>query len=123
MTSITLRRGAVALLATTAATAAVVPTVAGATGARAAATKTVHIVDIAYKPKKLTVRKGTTVRWSFDDQIVAHTVTSTGSKRFKSSPEKRSGTYKVTFRKAGTYRYFCMVHPNVAAMKGTIVVK
>jgi plastocyanin len=123
MTSITFRRSAVVLVASAVAGAAVIPTVAGATGASAAATKTVHIVDIAYKPRKLTVRKGTTVKWSFDDQIVAHTVTSTGAKKFKSSPEKMNGTYKVTFRKAGTYKYFCMVHPNISAMKGTIVVK
>ncbi len=123
MTSTTFRRRAVALAVCGAAGAAVLPTVAGATGAHAAATKTVHIVDIAYTPKKLTIRKGSTVKWSFDDQIVAHTVTSTGSRKFKSSPEKMTGTYKVTFKKAGTYKYFCMVHPNVAAMKGTIVVK
>jgi plastocyanin len=122
MISTGLRRSGVAVLATTAA-AAVIPIVAGATGASAATTKTVHIVDVAYKPKKLTVRQGTTVRWSFDDQIVAHTVTSTGSKRFKSSSQRMTGTYKVTFKKAGTYRYFCMVHPNVAAMKGTILVR
>jgi plastocyanin len=123
MTSTTLRRSGIALLATSAAAAAVIPNVAGATGASAAATKTVHIVDVAYKPKKLTVKKGTTVKWSFDDQIVAHTVTSTGSKKFKSSAEKMTGTHKVTFKKTGTYKYFCMVHPNVAAMKGTIVVR
>jgi plastocyanin len=34
-----------------------------------------------------------------------------------------TGTYSVRFTKAGTYRYRCLVHPNVAAMKGTIVVR
>jgi plastocyanin len=122
MTTTTKRTAGLAVLAASAAAVAI-PSAASAISASAASTKTVHIVDIAYKPKKLTISKGTTVKWSFDDQIVAHTVTSTGSKRFKSSPEKMTGTYKVTFKKAGTYKYFCMVHPNVAAMKGTIVVK
>jgi plastocyanin len=122
MTTTTKRTAGLAVLAASAAAVAI-PSAASAISASAASTKTVHIVDIAYKPRKLTVRKGTTVKWSFDDQIVAHTVTSTGAKKFKSSPEKMNGTYKVTFRKAGTYRYFCMVHPNISAMKGTIVVK
>lgn len=123
MISTTKRRAGLAALAVSAAAAVAIPSGASAVSASAASTKTVHIVDIAYKPKKLTINKGTTVKWSFDDQIVAHTVTSTGAKRFKSSTEKMTGTYKVTFKKAGTYKYFCMVHPNVAAMKGTIVVR
>lgn len=122
MISSSKRVAGLAALAVSAAAVAI-PSGASAISASAAATKTVHIVDVAYKPKKLTISKGTTVKWSFDDQIVAHTVTSTGAKRFKSSTEKMSGTYKVTFRKAGTYKYFCMVHPNVSAMKGTIVVR
>ncbi|UTI64186.1 cupredoxin domain-containing protein [Paraconexibacter antarcticus] len=122
MTTTTKRAAGLAVLAASAAAVAI-PSAASAVSARAASTKTVHIVDIAYKPRKLTIRRGTTVKWSFDDQIVAHTVTSTGSKRFKSSPQKMNGTYKVTFRKPGTYRYHCLVHPNVAAMKGTIIVK
>jgi plastocyanin len=125
MTTIHMRRTGIAALAASAAVAAVVaiPSGASATSASSASTKTVHIVDIAYKPKKLTIRKGTTVKWSWEDQIIAHTVTSTGSKRFKSSKQKMTGTYSVRFTKAGTYRYHCLVHPNVAAMKGTIVVR
>lgn len=125
MTTTHMRRAGLAALAATAATATAVavPSGASATGASAASTKTVHIVDISYTPRKLTVSRGTTVRWSWEDQIIAHTVTSTGSKRFQSSPQKMTGSYKVRFTRAGTYRYHCMVHPNVAAMKGTIVVR
>lgn len=125
MTTTHMRRTGLAALAATAATAAAVaiPSGASATSASTASTKTVHIVDISYKPRKLTISRGTTVKWSWEDQIIAHTVTSTGTKKFKSSPQKMTGTYKVRFTKPGTYRYHCMVHPNVAAMKGTIVVR
>lgn len=120
MTSTTLRRGAAAVLLASAVASAgiLLPSVSGA-----ASTKTVKIVDIAYKPKKVTINKGGKVKWVWQDQIVAHTVTSTGSKKFKSSTEKKTGSYTVTFKKTGTYKYYCLVHPNDANMKGTVVVK
>ena len=92
--------------------------VAGAGGA--AATRGVEIEDIDFKPGRVVVRKGATVRWTFADGSTAHNVVSRGAKRFKSSPVKSQGTYSVRFRRKGTYRYVCTLHPGMA---GRVVVR
>lgn len=74
-------------------------------------------------PAEVTVSVGTTVTWSNDD-TVAHTVTSGtpsgGSDGvFDSSIFMVGTTFEHTFDQAGTYDYFCMVHP---WMKGKVQV-
>jgi hypothetical protein len=68
-----------------------------------------------FLPYEATVSVGSTVTWSNDDSA-AHTVTSgtvtagvTGI--FDSSLFMSGGTFEFTFDEAGTYDYFCMVHP------------
>ncbi|WP_255430754.1 plastocyanin/azurin family copper-binding protein [Candidatus Nitrosopumilus sp. SW] len=68
-----------------------------------------------YLPYEATVAVGATVTWSNDD-TAAHTVTSgninagtTGV--FDSGLFMSGATFEFTFDKAGTYDYFCMVHP------------
>jgi plastocyanin len=60
------------------------------------------------------VATGTTVTWSNDD-TAAHTVTSgtpEGSDGLFDSSIFMAGTsFEFTFDEAGTYDYFCMVHP------------
>jgi plastocyanin len=61
------------------------------------------------------VAKGATVTWSNDDSA-AHTVTSgtpsDGHDGLFDSGLFMSGSdYEFTFEDAGTYDYFCMVHP------------
>jgi plastocyanin len=88
--------------------------------ARAAVTPVVRIEDIDFLPHRLVVRRGTLVTWRFLDPQVEHNVTSTGSRRFRSSPDKMTGTYRVTFRRSGTYTYVCTLHIN---MKARVVVR
>ncbi|MGI9567638.1 MAG: plastocyanin/azurin family copper-binding protein, partial [Nitrosopumilus sp.] len=71
--------------------------------------------DKCYLPYETTVPVGTTITWSNDD-TAAHTVTSgtveaglTGI--FDSGLFMSSSTFEFTFDDAGTYDYFCMVHP------------
>ncbi len=88
--------------------------------ASAAGSATVRAQDISFKPGTARIAKGGRVTWRFlDGQYVLHNVHSVGAKRFKSSRDRRDGTYKVTFRKRGTYRYVCTIHAN---MKGKVVV-
>jgi plastocyanin len=68
-----------------------------------------------YLPYEINVAIGATVSWSNDDSA-AHTVTSgsvtagpTGV--FDSSLFMAGDVYEFTFEEAGTYDYFCMVHP------------
>ncbi len=85
-----------------------------------AAAPQVVLKNISFTPSTLTVPTGTTVTWSWQDGVTSHNVTSQGKLRFKSSPTQQKGTYKVTFTKAGTYKYVCTLH---YGMTGKIVVR
>jgi plastocyanin len=79
---------------------------------------TVHIKNFMFVPATITVTAGTTVSFVNDDEE-PHTVTST-VKAFDSEGLDTHQTFKQTFAKAGTYMYFCEVHPY---MHGTVIVK
>ncbi len=83
----------------------------------AAGTVTISIDNFAFAPAELTVAPGTTVVWTNHDDI-PHTVTSTDGV-FKSHALDTNDSFSVTFEKAGSYRYFCSLHPH---MVGTIKV-
>jgi len=80
-----------------------------------------------WDPAVITVDVGATVTWSNDDSA-AHTVTAgdlsvdpdtVGSELpngFDSSLFMAGTTFEVTFDTAGTYPYFCQVHPWMAGM-------
>jgi len=88
--------------------------------ADASGTRRVHIANIAFSAAKLSITRGTTVRWTFEDADTPHNVTSRGRKHFRSSRTQKSGSYSVRFTKPGTYSYVCTIHFN---MKGRIVVR
>jgi len=79
--------------------------------------------DECWFPSVLTVDVGETVTWSNDD-TAAHTVTSGTAAdgpdgAFDSSLFMAGTTFEATFDEAGTFEYFCMVHP---WMVGTVIV-
>jgi len=79
--------------------------------------------DECFIPSTITVDVGATVTWSNDD-TAAHTVTSGSAAdgpdgNFDSSLFMAGTTFEATFDTAGTYPYFCMVHP---WMVGTVIV-
>ncbi|MGH7624930.1 MAG: cupredoxin domain-containing protein, partial [Gemmatimonadaceae bacterium] len=78
----------------------------------------IGIDNFRFTPPALTVPVGTRVTWVNDDDV-PHLIASTGG-RFKSSTVLDTGQrYALMFAKAGTYSYFCSLHP---MMQGTIVV-
>ena len=85
----------------------------------AAGTKTIAIKDDVFSPKRTTISKDTLVTWRWQGDN-PHNVKSRGTKRFKSSGTKTSGTHRYRFTKAGTYRYVCTLHPG---MSGRITVR
>jgi plastocyanin len=78
----------------------------------------VKIDDFSFGPQTVTVPVGATVTWTNRDDI-PHTVVSTDGV-FKSKVRDTDEKFSYTFTKAGTYPYFCSVHPK---MTGTIVVQ
>jgi plastocyanin len=78
----------------------------------------VNIDNFSFGPATLTVSVGTTVTWTNRDDI-PHTVISTDGV-FKSKVRDTDEQFSYTFTKAGTYPYYCSVHPK---MTGKIVVR
>ncbi|HEX8158861.1 MAG TPA: cupredoxin domain-containing protein [Solirubrobacteraceae bacterium] len=107
-------------LALLAVSAISVAALGGQVAASAAATKTVTLKDIAFSPERLSVARGTTVTFRWRDGTTTHNVTSTGAKRFKTIPDRTTGTARRKFTKAGVYRYACTLHPG---MTGQITVR
>jgi len=82
------------------------------------ATPEVKIDNFSFGPETLTVPLGTTVTWINHDDI-PHSVVST-DKVFSSKLLDKNEKFSYTFSKAGTYPYFCSIHPK---MTGKIVVQ
>ena len=78
----------------------------------------VKIDNFSFGPQTLTVPVGATVTWTNRDDI-PHTVVSTDGV-FKSKVRDTDETFSYTFAKAGTYPYYCTIHPK---MTGQVVVK
>jgi plastocyanin len=83
-----------------------------------AANVAVKIDNFVFGPQAITVPVGTTVTWTNSDDI-PHTAVSTDGV-FKSKVMDTDEKFSYTFTKAGTYSYYCSVHPK---MTGQVVVK
>lgn len=81
-------------------------------------TPEVKIDNFSFSPATLTVAVGTTITWINRDDI-PHKVVSTDDV-FKSKVLDTDEKFSYTFSKAGTYPYFCSLHPK---MTGKIVVQ
>jgi plastocyanin len=90
------------------------PSASPAAGATAAPTAIVHIKDFAYHPPTIRVHVGDTVEFINDDGD-AHTVTAV-DKTFDSGGLDTHETWTKTFTKAGSYAYFCALHPYMKAI-------
>jgi plastocyanin len=80
-------------------------------------TNEVWIQGMAFNPSTITVAIGTTITWTNKD-AVSHTVTS-NSGAFDSGIIGSNGTHSFTFNTAGTFSYYCAIHPTMTA---TVVV-
>jgi amicyanin len=83
-------------------------------------TDRVEIRNFSYAPSKITVRKGTTVTWTNQDNERHDVRPDNPDEDFQAGPLLARGeSYSVTFNTVGTYSYFCTPHP---FMKGTVEV-
>jgi plastocyanin len=83
-----------------------------------AANAEVKIDNFVFGPQTLTVPIGATVTWTNKDDIPHTTVSTDGV--FKSKVMDTDEKFSFTFTKAGTYSYYCSVHPK---MTGKVVVQ
>ncbi len=89
-----------------------------ATTAKAGSEHKVDIMNMAFRPKELTIKTGDTVRWSNSDDT-EHTATDKGRK-WDTRGIGANRSKSITFDQPGTYEYFCKIHTN---MKGLIIVE
>jgi plastocyanin len=78
----------------------------------------ITIDNFTFSPKELTIAVGTTVKWVNHDDI-PHTVVEKKT-TFRSKALDTDDSYSYTFASAGTFDYFCGLHPH---MVGQIIVK
>jgi plastocyanin len=83
-----------------------------------AASAEVKIDNFVFGPDTITVPVGATVTWTNKDDIPHTTVSTDGV--FKSKVMDTDEKFSYTFTKAGTYSYYCSVHPK---MTGKVVVQ
>ncbi len=83
-----------------------------------AETTEVKIDNFSFGPGTLAIPVGATVTWTNRDDI-PHTVVSTDGV-FKSKVLDTDEKFSFTFSKAGTYPYFCSIHPK---MTGKVIVQ
>jgi len=81
------------------------------------ATNVITIDNFTFSPKELTVAVGTTVKWVNHDDI-PHLVVEKKT-TFRSKALDTDDSYSYTFTSAGTFDYFCGLHPH---MVGKVIV-
>jgi plastocyanin len=87
-------------------------------GAPPAASVAVEIIDLDYRPRTVTVPAGTEVLWT-NTGVAPHTVTARDGS-FTSELLQTGGQYRRVFDQAGSFEYFCTLHPD---MVGTVIVE
>jgi plastocyanin len=118
------RRGRAALIGSVAA-GSLALALAGAGGALGSSSKVVKVGDDYFSPVKLTVKKGTKVRWAWldgnqDNHDVRLKSGPKGVKKFKSDLAASDYSFSKKLTVPGTYKIYCSLH---ATMRETIVVK
>jgi plastocyanin len=81
----------------------------------------IHYQNIAIDPAAVTVRAGSTIEWTNEDQT-DHNVTTQGAgpANFASKDFGMGATFKYKAKVPGVIHYLCTIHP--ASMTGTITV-
>jgi len=89
---------------------------------------TTHVIDARddngpsrWEPANVTVEVGDTVRWEFDQALVAHTLTSDSSNwNLREYRNAGGAPVEYTFTEAGEYSFYCELHGGMAG-KITVV--
>jgi len=81
------------------------------------------VVPVSYRnisilPANVTVKAGTTIKWTNFDATLHNVAITSGPVRFSSPAFNKGGSYKERFARPGAYHYLCTFHPGT--MIGTI---
>jgi plastocyanin len=83
-------------------------------------TQVVMITDMSngsfgFSPASIAIEAGATVIWK-NVSSAPHTVTSDDGQTFDSGNVQPGGTFKFTFKTAGSFSYHCNIHPYMRAV-------
>jgi plastocyanin len=104
-------------------------TTVGALGAAPASAQTsgsskVTVGDNFYKPEDLEVTAGTKVTWTNKGKILHNVTANKKKQKFGTSSLAKGKSYSYTFKKPGTYAYYCSFHGSPGSgQHGVIVVE
>ncbi|NHZ71408.1 MAG: hypothetical protein GWP18_07175 [Proteobacteria bacterium] len=82
--------------------------------APSAAGAAVSIENFAFGPDEIVISVGDTLTWTNDEAGVGHTTTSDDGV-WNSALLNPGDTFDQTFDQAGTFTYFCSIHPSMTA--------
>jgi len=85
-----------------------------AASANSQASAEITIDNFSFTPPTLTIKKGTQVTWINHDDM-PHAVVSEDLIIFRSPALDTDDKFTFAFTKAGTYSYFCSLHPKMTA--------
>ena len=77
---------------------------------------TVDMVDLAFEPRALTIKRGQRVTFRNRGKVTHNAK----GKTFFSRVVEPGGSYRHTFNRAGTFEYLCTFHPG---MEGKLTVR
>ena len=84
-----------------------------AMGAAAAEVVEVKIEQYKFQPEKLTVKAGTTVKWTNNEKRASHSIWFKNEGIPESERMFSGDSHERTFDKPGTYPYTCGPHPEM----------
>ena len=93
---------------------------AASAGRARAADASVTLDNFTFAPKVLTVTPGTRVTWTNHDDIPHTVVSRENPSGIKSPVLDTDESFSYTFTQAGTYGFFCSLHPH---MQSTVIVR
>ncbi len=86
-----------------------------AEGGEAGSGDAVTIKGFEFKPAELSTPAGTEVTWTNDDSATHTATAKEGPDGFDSGDLESGDTFSFTFEEAGTYDYYCSIHPTMTA--------
>lgn len=87
--------------------------VAGAAVAAYAADKTINQKGKVFSESEITVKKGESVNFLNDDNIVHNVMSTSAGNEFNVGAAKPGTATPVTFKNAGDVRVICAIHPSM----------
>ena len=93
-------------------------TIGGPNGGGNPVAAAVRVVNFAFQPSLVTIRRGGTVTWTWNSDTTSHNVTFTDN--VQNGGTRTTGTHRRTFSGLGTFSYRCTLH---AGETGEVIVQ